>query len=170
MRAYACASTWTALGVVCDGASEALAKGLQNGPQQCLIGFSPVVELFVLSDVWLEHFESVKGELMPMYCSLACQHTGSSAAAHATHNIIPFATLLYSQLLGQISVCSLDSQLRSHLQPPSSLDTKQRTSVLLSREEGDCMTVTGLPSWQLKHRPLTLHTTLRIMQSIMQSL
>ena len=118
MRAYACASTWTALSVVCDGASEALAKGLQNGPQQCLIGFSPVVELFILSDVWLEHFESVRGELMPMYCSLACQHTGSSAAAHATHNIIPFATLLYSQLLGQISVCSLDSQLRSHLQPP----------------------------------------------------
>ena len=28
------------------------------------------------------------------------------------------------------------------------------------------LSVTGLPSWRLKHRPLTLYTKLRIMQSV----
>ncbi len=49
MKAYACAFTLVTLSVACYGASEALAKGLQTGLQQCLTCFSPVVELFVLS-------------------------------------------------------------------------------------------------------------------------
>ncbi len=114
MKAYACASTLTASSVVCYGASEALAKGLQNGPQQCLKGLSPVVELCVLPCQVLDlHFLKVAVENLRQYAAHWLVNTHAQPNHASTRVLrrcvahVPFVMLsLKRGLMTSVQYCS----------------------------------------------------------------
>ena len=141
------ASTLVTLSVVCYGAMETLAKGLQNGPQQCWIGLSPLVESWVLPcKVVVENLcQCTAHWLVNIHAQvlLRMSHTTSSQLLRLTSVVTPpvtdFSMLLRFQLPPLTSVLTppvtdFSMLLRFQL-PLTSLAAIYNLVCLLSREE-----------------------------------